>query len=508
MPRARKTVNAAGGEAYEMSKKSRLVTGVLTTFFNEPKYYGDTSKDIVKTAREMVKEDPQFVAKLACYSRNEFHMRTISQVLAAEVAHGAKGNPITRRMTKKVVERPDDMTNILAYYFDTFGARKMDGKKNNPVTRGLVRGIGDIFEEGRFDEYQLAKYKGVKNVVKLRDALLLARPKPKDKNQAELFKRLIENTLATPETRETVLSQKGQSKEVWEDLIERNRMGYFACIRNLKNFLEQGVSKTHLSKVANYISNEKAVAGSKLLPFRFYTAYKQLDFYTAYKQLDNVRGHSGVAELKAALEQAMSHSVKNLPRLDGITYMTADESGSMTSPLSKDGMIRQIDVGNLLMAMGAGFCEQVHCSAFGDKHVSIKVPNDGKILKNAKMIENEGRKAGWSTRLDKVFSHLVNSGTFVDRIIVFSDMQAYENSLGGYYGKSNKSCQTRLTEYKKKVNPKVWLHSIDLSGYGTSKVCQSRVNEIAGWSEKVFDFIKLSEEVEGDLIQRIESYEV
>ena len=41
-----KTVNLSGHEAYKMKDKDKLVTQVLTSLFNEEKYYGDNSKVI------------------------------------------------------------------------------------------------------------------------------------------------------------------------------------------------------------------------------------------------------------------------------------------------------------------------------------------------------------------------------------------------------------------------------------------------------------------------------
>jgi hypothetical protein len=47
-----KTTNHSGIPAYKMDEKEKLTTQVLTTFFNEPKYYGDNSKEILNTVRK------------------------------------------------------------------------------------------------------------------------------------------------------------------------------------------------------------------------------------------------------------------------------------------------------------------------------------------------------------------------------------------------------------------------------------------------------------------------
>lgn len=492
----RRTANKAGGAAYSLPDQERLVTGVLTCFFNEPKSYGDTSKELVQSARRVIAQDPEFVAKLACFARNEFHMRTISQVLAAEVAHGARGNQIVRKMTRKVIERPDDMTNILAYHLDTWGPRK----QGNPIPRSLRRGLADAFP--RFDEYQLAKYKGDKGLVKLRDALLIVRPKPGSKEQGEMWKRLIEGNLATPETRETILSEKGQSKEVWEQFIDSGKMGYFAMVRNLNNFIKNGISDQHWEKVLTRLADPKQVERSKLVPFEFFKAYKMI-----------TPGHKQYRNIVAALESAIESSAKNLPHLSGTTYMTADESSSMNSPLSAKSNLQYKEVGNLLMAISAGFCDKAIVTVFGDTTAEVTLNKNDGVLKRMDKICKVGKRVGMSTKLSTAIDDLNKRGEKVDRILVFSDMQAYDHSLAGY-GWSNRGrtaeteVEAGLDKYRRDVNPDVWVHSIDLAGYGEIKMKGPKVNLIAGWSDKSLEFIKLAEDAQGSLIERIRNYKI
>jgi hypothetical protein len=477
-----KTTNRAGGTAFKLKDEARLMTGVLTTFFSEPKYYGDTDKDIIETARKLVKSNPEFVAKLAAYTRNEFHMRTISQVLAAEVANGAKGNPIVRKMARRVIERPDDMANILSYYLANF---------KKPIARSLRRGLADAFP--RFDEYQLAKYKGLDDDVKLRDVVKLVRPKPQSEEQGLLWKRLIENTLETPETRETILSAKGQSKKVWEDMIDSKKLGYMATLRNLENMLKNKVSDKHVTQVCDFLRNPNAVARSKQLPFRFFSAYKMIEQGVS---------HHKVGDILDALEDAISTSVQNLPRFDGVTFMTTDTSGSMNSSISRNSIVRCMDIGCLLESVAHQFCESAICSVFGTNFKTVNLSKRAGILSNMSKIERT--QVGWSTNLYLAIDYLIKNKIYVDRIIVFSDMQTYGDS----YDYQSKSCQKLLTEYRAKVNPDAWMHSIDLQGYGQTKFMGNKVNLIAGWSDKVLQFIKMTENMEGDLLDTVMNYEL
>lgn len=481
-----KTVNRAGGNAYALKDRERLVTGVLTSFINEPKFYGDTTKDIVTVARSLARKDPEFVAKLAVYARKEFHMRTVSQVLVAELAKHVKGNEVVRKAVRGVIERPDDMTGMISYHLDTWGPRK----KDNPIPRSMRRGIADAFP--MFDEYQLAKYKGLANAVKLRDALLLARPRPSTEEQAMLWKALIENELETPETRETILSAKGQSKKTWEEFIDSGKMGYMAMLRNLKNMLHYKISDEHLTKVIARLRDANAVRRSKQLPFRFYTAYKMLQSQSTSSRTSLVLD---------ALEDALMVSFENLPHMPGNTAVINDESGSMFwANISDKSIIRLGDIGNLLGAGISKFSDRGVAIPFGDTAKAVHFQKRSSIFDNMSKLEHAG--VGHATHLQAAFDVIDRLDTPVDRILIFSDEQCY----GGYgYGDN---AQGWLNGYRKRTGKDTWVHSIDLAGYGSTKVLGNRVNLIAGWSDKVLEYIYQVETGGADLIKKIEQYEI
>lgn len=56
------------------------------------------------------------------------------------------------------------------------------------------------------------------------------------------------------------------------------------------------------------------------------------------------------------------------------------------------------------------------------------------------------------------------------------------------------------------INPDVWVHAIDMQGYGTQQFTGENVNIIAGWNEKVLDFIYQAEQGIDTLINKIEGY--
>ena len=475
--KANKTVNNEGAIADPMSHKEKLVTQVLTSFFNENKFYGDNSRDILNTVRSVIKTEPGFVANLCIYARNEMHLRSISHVLVSELAKSAEGKEYVRRILNKIIERPDDMTEILAYYLTTYG---------KPIPNSIKKGLANSF--GKFDEYRLAKYNR-KNIVKLKDILCLVHPKAKDERQNDLWRRLLEDRLETPVTWETELSLKGNTKETWERLIEENRLGYMAMLRNLRNIIKAGAS--NMNKVYEYLTNEERVLQNKQLPFRYYSAYKTLK-----------NEGIGTSKIYDALETAIKISTQNIKRLPGKTLIAADVSGSMNYPVSRNSELTCAEIAVLMLSIANYICEETITKTFDNFLYTCNLSTQNGIIANADSIKVNGG----GTDITLPLQYLLDKKIFVDRIIILSDNEinrVYTYSMGS--GQPN-TCQALVERYKKWVNPNVWVHAIDMQGYGTQQFKGRNVNIIAGWSERVFDFIYSVEQGMDSLIERIANY--
>ena len=101
------------------------------------------------------------------------------------------------------------------------------------------------------------------------------------------------------------------------------------------------------------------------------------------------------------------------------------------------------------------------------------------------------------------FQVMIDANINADRVIILSDNEC--NRGGGWYS-SRSPVQVIADEYRRKTGNDIWVHAIDLQGYGTQQFHGAKTNIIAGWSEKVFDFIKLAEQGEGNLEKTIENY--
>jgi hypothetical protein len=475
------TKNKSGVTAFAMDNKLKLITQVLTTFFNESKFYGDNSKELVKLVKEILDTDPKFVANLAIYARNVFHLRSVSHVLVGELAHHSKGKQYVRKTIEKVVERPDDMVEILGYYISTYG---------KPIPNSMKKGLADAF--ARFDEYSLAKYDRTGKAIALRDILCIAHPTPKDSAQEKLWKKVLESTLETPITWETQLSTRGNTKEVWEDLISGKKLGYMAALRNLRNMIKSGAS--NINNIYEMLSNEERVLKNKQLPFRYYNAYRML-------KNENL----GTSKVYDTLEKAIRASTKNITKLPGKTFISADVSGSMTGRISTKSDTTCAEIAVLLMSIANYICEETITTTFDTGLYPCNLSTTNGILANADSI----RAVGGGTDITQPILYLLKNKIKVDRIIMLSDNEINSGFASGshYYGRySNVTCQDLVQRYRNEVNPDVWVHAIDLQGYGTQQFNGKKTNIIAGWSERVLDFISMTEEGMDNILNKVAVY--
>lgn len=462
-----KTTNRSGHAAYKMADKSKLVTQVLTSFFNEQKFYGDNSEEMKETIKAVIAKEPQFVANLAVFARREFNMRSVAHVLTAFLAHEAEGKPFTRKVVKAVALRGDDVTEIMSCYLGLFG---------KPIPNALKKGIADVMQ--KFDEYTLAKYKGDGKALKMRDLLCLCRPTPKNAEQSAMWKRLLEGNLETPYTWETELSAKGNNADTWYNLIESGKVGYMALLRNLRNILTANPS--NVNKVLQTIENPEMVKRSKQLPFRYLAAYKEL-------------ANIGSSKVFDALENAVEASIANVPKLGGRTVIAVDVSGSMNSTVSQKSTMRCYEIAILLGLIANKICDD---SIFYTFDTTIKK----ETVSHRTSILNEATRfcCGGGTNMFLPFQEMMQKDIEADRIIILSDNEC--NS--GW----NTPVQKLADEYRRRTGNDIWVHAIDLQGYGTQQFYGRKTNIIAGWSEKVFNFILLAEQGEGTLEKAIEQY--
>jgi hypothetical protein len=335
----------------------------------------------------------------------------------------------------KIITRADMITDFLAIY------KKQNKNKLKPLAAAAKKGLSKAFDN--FNEYQFAKYD--RNAeIKLRDAMFLVHPKPAQ-GKAELYKKVANRTLKTPDTWEVALSTGKDKKATWERLIEEKKIGGLAMLRNVRNMVQASVNSNVIRK------GLKTLNSSMLLPLNFLTASR---FAPEYSR---------------DIEDAMIESYKNLPKLSGKTLFIVDISGSMGSLTSGQGQMNRMDHACAMAMLAINQCEsyEIVATAGNDStrvgaHEHIKNPKKGfDVMQQIYSARTRIGGGGIFTRQCIEWCKANVSDTF-DRIIIFSDSADcdHENQrIPKPYGKFNYICD--VSSEKRGINFKnVWTAEI------------------------------------------------
>jgi len=276
-------------------------------------------------------------------------------------------------------------------------------------------------------------------------------------------------------------------------LIESRKVGYMALMRNLKNIVEAEVSAKHIQMVCDYIANEKAVMGSKQLPFRFLSAYREV----------KVLKSGYTPAILNALEDAVMHSAKNIKGFgyDTSVVIAADVSGSMQQPVSAKSKVQLYDIGLMLAMLMQSQCKNVVTGMFGDKWKIVNMPQRNVLANVLEFYRREG-EVGYATNGYMVLEDLIQRKQKADKVMLFTDVQMYDTN--GVFNSFEKSWM----RYKAIV-PNAKLYVFDLAGHGMQllDIRRNDVHLIAGWSDKIFDVLYAVEDA-GNALTKINSIEL
>jgi 60 kDa SS-A/Ro ribonucleoprotein len=414
-----------GAPAKNIPAELQLRRSVLSCLLWERQFYEDGVEIAERVAGLIPKVDPQKVALLAIEARELMKLRHMPLFIVREMARIPSHKHLVASILEQVIQRADELPEFLAIYWK-------DGRM--PLSAQIKKGLARAFV--KFDAYQLAKYNR-DNVVKLRDVLFMIHAKPKDDEQAAVWKKLADETLEPPDTWEVALSAGKDKKETWERLLGERKLGALALLRNLRNMISVGVDEKLVKKALEEMKAEK------VLPFRFIAAARYAPRWEPY------------------LEKAMFKCIEETARFKGRTALLVDVSGSMDMPLSaKSDMIR-MDAACGLAVLAREICESVDVFTFSNLVKEVP-PRRGFALRDA-IIQSQPHQ---STLLGAAVEEVSKRRRY-GRIIVLTDEQSHDKVPNpqeiGY--------MINVASYKNGVGYGAWTH-------------------IDGWSEAVLKYVK------------------
>ena len=427
----------SGALAAKQSNTALLRRAVLANLLWEDVAYMDGMK-VAEEIQRLIPLCPAIdVYNIALEARTMQKLRHTPLFIAVEMCKYPEHKMFVQDLLPQIITRADMLTDFLAIYWK-------DGKK--PIANQAKKGLAKAFHN--FNEYKFAKYDR-DAAIKLRDVMFLCRPKPENQYEQDLFKKVADRTLATPETWEVLLSTGKDKKESWTKLITEGKIGGLAMLRNIANMRRANVDK----KVIN--EGLEKLKSSMLMP---------LDFLKAFRMNP---------EFGRQIEDAMINSYANLPKLKGKTLFIVDVSGSMGARMSEKSDFTRYDAACAMAMLAANQCEdyEIVCTAGNDyahtgAHEHIPYPQKGfGIFEQIRETNKNIGRGGIFTRQCLEWCNDKFKGQKFDRIIVFSDSQDCdfpERRTPKPFGTYNYICD--VSAHTKGVNYRgVW--TAEISGF-------------------------------------------
>jgi hypothetical protein len=396
----------------------------------ERQFYEDGISIADRIAQTIPLVKPEKVAEIAIEAREKMKLRHIPLFIVREMSRLKTHKHLVSATLTRVIQRVDELAEFMAIYWKD---------KRQPLSAQVKKGLAGAF--GKFNEYQLAKYNR-DGAVKLKDALFLCHAKPKDTEQADLWKRLIAGELTPPDTWEVSLSTGKDKKETWERLISENKLGGLAFLRNLRNMKEAGVSE---KIIFAGLSNMKT---ERILPFRFISAAKY------------------APQWEAQIEPVMLKCLEGKEKLKGKTALVVDGSGSMFgTAVSAKSEIDRFEAASALAILAREICENCVTIVFSNNAYLVPARR-GFALRDAlyKGAEHSG------TNTQNAIMGAAQAG--YDRIIVITDEQSHQAINNPLIG--TRAYIINVASYQNGIGYGSFLH-------------------IDGWSESVLDYIGIAE---------------
>ena len=506
--------NFMDGDSYRLNPLETMKMVTSSSIFGEPQYYRDgrNAKRTISmrvpayVADELVVDCTKFVGKTteqvmeqvideslsydfgatlnwAVELRNRFYMRLNPQVIMVRAAIHEGRKKFTEenpgefdRINQLVMGRADEPMTQMAYYL-----YNNDGKKNNipsVLKRSWAKNLSSL------SSYKVAKYKnheiGMINAVRLCHA-----------NSPVIDELMTTGTIKVEEEDKTWENLRSEGKS-WKEIFDTIPIPHMALLRNLRGIFTEVADRDFCVKVLDKLKS--GVLGGKQFPFRYWSALKAVE-------ADNDVNHKPL--IIDALEECMDIALANYPKLKGKTMCLSDNSGSAWGTCTSEyGTVTVAEIDNLSSVLTAACSDEGYVGKFGNLLKVYPVSKRNGVLSQSKEITRNGDDdVGGYTEggIWKFFRDAIKNKEHWDNIFIYSDQQA---GHGGLYGTGKDTAEYHnagfstgynmlnvfalVQEYRKKVNPKVNVFSIQTAGYTNAVLPENayRTSILYGWTGK------------------------
>ena len=505
------TRNHEGAVVHNLDSLEILFSKVLGSFFGESTYYEKKTAekdfvDLVKTINNVNYEDIEYVLKIALLGREynmiQYPLSVLTACFNDERFKGqhfvdSNGRNKLQYYSDRIIRRGRDITDVMATQINAFGFDVVKKGKSThrdlPLPIQLRKALKHKLES--FNDYQLSKALSESREVSLADCIKLLHP---DEKKARVPKGFYADVI------EGRVKFGGETKQVQTELAKsRNKNSnstvadvkqsldtstVMAIVKNLVALHRAGVlnDREAVDSICKKLTDPKQVKSSRLLPFRF---------YSAWKEVNKLPSSYGVRKVSDSLVKALDLSVSNLNPMDGFNAILIDMSGSMDYPVSSMSSMTAKEIAVVLGAIcfkqGVG---EVYVFANSCEKVT-GISSASTVMDIVKQIMNY--RVGGGTYLDIALRTITRdsiTGSKYDNLILLSDNDCY-SSIGTSFRISGfgvgSADDTINAMIKGGVIKKFYLNNLLGNKFAIVNTDDFRKNLITGFSERIVETINI-----------------
>lgn len=481
-------VNEAGGVAYAMSPKEALAQYAATGCLNST-YYADASTQLQTLIELASQVEPEFVAKVAIYSRRQGNMKDVPALLVAVLSVLSPG------LMAEVFDRVIDSPKMLRNFVQIMRSGQVGRKSLGTLPKRLVL----QWLESRSDEQIFRGSIGA--APSLADIIKMVHPKPATASRAALYGYLVGKpfdaaslpALVTqyeafkaspasfsgsdlPEVPMEMLTSLELAKKHWKALART--VSWQTLRMNLNTFARHGVFEDNavVADVSRRLKDAQEIARARVFPYQLMAAFMNV-------------GEQVPSALKDSLQDAMEIAIANVPCVGGKVWVLPDVSGSMQSPVTghrtgSTTKVRCIDVAALVAAAILRKNPDAGVVPFSDDVIKADLnPRDSVMTNAAKLASLPSGGTNCSAPLKYLNARQAQG----DLVFYVSDNESWMDSAIH----QNRGTAT-LEQWRifKRRNPRAKLVCLDIQPYGSTQAKGSEdILNIGGFADSVFSVI-------------------
>lgn len=492
------TTNDAGGVAYSRSAKEALTQYALTGCFGDTYYTSAQAQldKVLELAKVVGTECPDYVAKLAVYSRTKGFMKDMPAILLASISQ-----PENKELLQHAFSHVIDNGKMLRNYVQILRSGVTGRKSLGTLPKRLITDW--ILMESSYGIVRAS----VGNQPSLADIIKMVHPKPQSRQQAALFSWVIgkekpedwevmpelvkqlrafraDPTAEQPDVPFELLTSTKLTPQHWKQIAKK--AGWQMLRMNLNTFLRNNVfaDQEMVQIIADRLQDKELMGRARPFPYQCLTSFMYVD------------GAVPMA-IKIALQKILDVSLENIPTIPGQTYLFLDVSGSMGSPITgvRAGATSKITCTHVAAMIAAALLKR--------NPETIVLPFDTQLYRVrlnpldsiATMTETLAKYGGGGTRCGLPMKWLKESGKNVDSVIYVSDNESWLDFISTrMLGNASNSATEAMAEWVeiKRRNKHAKLICIDLSPNRSVQAPSSSkdILNVGGFSDNVFTLLE------------------